>query len=261
MVLRENNHSVTSVAWRLFPFMQIFLRTYSYLDTRFSIYPKIREKPMQICIPQRSSYNIRVTRNLSIRKICISFFILFPKYGNADKTSSKDNEFRSIHKHYYLYEVSHMSSGFTPYIQSLHLSACSFLCRFSGTFSFSLQEKKYYNPLAESRPMYTLSCRSVTRHCRGISPPLSGDISVLARGYLRLCSQISPSMAYHAPINSDNGLLPYIFKVRVPIRQGANLTGTPIKPPSSFRPTMMPAPKLLNYGQRKLPSIRSDTSL
>ena len=141
MVLRENNHSVTSVAWHLFPFMQIFLRTYSYLDTRFSIYPKIREKPMQICIPQRSSYNIRVTRNLSIRKICISLFILIPKYGNADKMSSKDNEFRNIHKHYYLYEVSHMSSGFTPYIPSFHLSACSLLCRFSGTFSFSLQEK------------------------------------------------------------------------------------------------------------------------
>ena len=99
------------------------------------------------------------------------------------------------------------------------------------------------------------------RPCPEISPSLPADISVLARGYLRLCSQISPSMAYHAPINSDNGLLPYIFKVRVPIRQGGNLTGTPIKPPSSFRPTMMPAPKLLNYGQRKFPSIRSDTSL
>ena len=208
MVLRENNHSVTSVAWRLFPFMQIFLRTYSYLDTRFSIYPKIREKPMQICIPQRSSYNIRVTRNLSIRKICISFFILFPKYGNADKTSSKDNEFRSIHKHYYLYEVSHMSSGFTPYIQSLHLSACSFLCRFSGTFSFSLQEKKYYNPLAESRPMYTLSYRSVTRHCGGyprpcpeISPSLLADISAFARRYLRpwpiMPRLIPPTGYYH----------------------------------------------------------------
>ena len=194
MVLRENNHSVTSVAWHLFPFMQIFLLACSCRDIRFSIYPEIRKKPMQICIPQRSSYNIRVTRNLYIRKICISLFILIPEYGNADKTSSKDNESQSIHKHYYLYEVSHMSSGFTPYIPSLHLSACSFLCRFSGTFSFSLQEKKYYNPLAESRPMYTLSCRSVTRHCRGISPPLSGDISVLARGYLRPCPRISPPL-------------------------------------------------------------------
>ena len=208
MVLRENNHSVTSVAWRLFPFMQIFLRTYSYLDTRFSIYPEIREKPMQICIPQRSSYNIRVTRNLSIRKICISFFILFPKYGNADKTSSKDNEFRSIHKHYYLYECPICRPD------SLHTSKASTSPRAASCvdsaarFPFRFKKKKYYNPLAESRPMYTLSCRSVTRHCRGISPPLSGDISVLARGYLRLCSQISPSMAYHAPINSDNGLLP-----------------------------------------------------
>jgi len=208
MVLRENNHSVTSVAWRLFPFMQIFLRTYSYLDTRFSIYPKIREKPMQICIPQRNSYNIRVTRNLSIRKICISFFILFPKYGNADKTSSKDNELRSIHKHYYLYEVSHMSSGFTPYIPSLHLSACSFLCRFSGTFSFSLQEKKILQPIGGIKANVHLILSVSHTALRGISPPLSGDISVLARGYLRLCSQISPSMAYHAPINSANGLLP-----------------------------------------------------
>ena len=131
----------------------------------------------------------------------------------------------------------------------------------AARFPFRFKKKKYYNPLEESRPMYTLSCRSVTRHCGRISPSLSGDISVLARGYLRLCSQISPPMAYHAPINSDNGLLPYIFKVRVPIRQGGNLTDTPIKPPSSFRPTMMPAPKLLNYGQRKFPSIRSDTSL
>ena len=208
MVLRENNHSVTSVAWRLFPFMQIFLRTYSCRDIRFSIYPKIRKKPMQICIPQRSSYNIRVTRNLSIRKICISLFILIPEYGNADKTSSKDNEFRSIHKHYYLYEVSHMSSVFTPYIPSFHLSAYSFLCRFSGTFSFSLQEKKYYNPLTESRPMYTLSCRSVTRHCGGyprpcpeISPSLPADISAFARRYLRpwpiMPRLIPPTGYYH----------------------------------------------------------------
>ena len=187
MVLRENNHSVTSVAWRLFPFMQIFLRTYSYLDTRFSIYPKIKEKPMQICIPQRSSYNIRVTRNLSIRKICISFFILFPKYGNADKTSSKDNELRSIHKHYYLYEVSHMSSGFTPYIPSLHLSACSFLCRFSGTFSFSLQEKKILQPIGGIKANVHLIL-SVSHTA------LRGDIPALVRRYLRPCSRISPPL-------------------------------------------------------------------
>ena len=187
MVLRENNHSVTSAAWHLFPFMQIFLRTYSYLDTRFSIYPKIREKPMQICIPQRSSYNIRVTRNLSIRKICISFFILFPKYGNADKTSSKDNEFRSIHKHYYLYEVSHMSSGFTPYIQSLHLSACSFLCRFNGTFSFSLQEKKILQPIGgiKANVHFILSVSHTA---------LQGDIPALVRRYLRPCPRISPPL-------------------------------------------------------------------
>ena len=187
MVLRENNHSVTSVAWRLFPFMQIFLRTYSYLDTRFSIYPKIREKPMQICIPQRNSYNIRVTRNLSIRKICISFFILFPKYGNADKTSSKDNELRSIHKHYYLYEVSHMSSGFTPYIPSLHLSACSFLCRFSGTFSFSLQEKKILQPIGGIKANVHLIL-SVSHTA------LRGDIPALVRRYLRPCPRISPPL-------------------------------------------------------------------
>ena len=187
MVLRENNHSVTSVAWRLFPFMQIFLRTYSYLDTRFSIYPKIREKPMQICIPQRSSYNIRVTRNLYIRKICISLFILIPEYGNADKTSSKDNEFRSIHKHYYLYEVSHMSSGFTPYIQSLHLSACSFLCRFSGTFSFSLQEKKILQPIGGIKANVHLIL-SVSHTA------LREDIPVLVRRYLRPCPRISPPL-------------------------------------------------------------------
>ena len=40
---------------------------------------------------------------------------------------------------------------------------------------------------------------------RGISLSLSGDISVLARRYLRLCPQISPPVAYHAPINSANG--------------------------------------------------------
>ena len=33
----------------------------------------------------------------------------------------------------------------------------------------------------------------------------AGDISVLARRYLRLCPQISPPMAYYAPINSANG--------------------------------------------------------
>ena len=33
----------------------------------------------------------------------------------------------------------------------------------------------------------------------------TGDISVLARRYLRLCPQISPPMAYYAPINSANG--------------------------------------------------------
>ena len=33
----------------------------------------------------------------------------------------------------------------------------------------------------------------------------TGDISVLARRYLRLCPQISPPVAYHAPINSANG--------------------------------------------------------
>ena len=187
MVLRENNHSVTSVAWHLFPFMQIFLRACSCRDTRFSIYPKIRKKPMQICIPQRSSYNIRVTRNLSIRKICISFFILFPKYGNADKMSSKDNEFRSIHKHYYLYKVSHMSSGFTPYIQSLHLSACSFLCRFSGTFPFSLQEKKILQPIGgiKANVHFILSVSHTA---------LRGDIPALVRRYLRLCSRISPPL-------------------------------------------------------------------
>ena len=207
MVLRENNHSVTSVAWHLFPFMQIFLRTYSYLDTRFSIYPKIREKPMQICIPQRSSYNIRVTRNLSIRKICISLFILIPKYGNADKTSSKDNEFRSIHKHYYLYEVSHMSSGFTPYIQSLHLSACSFLCRFSGTFSFSLQEKNTTThwrnqgqctlyPVGQSHGI----AGGYPRPCPEISPSLPADISAFARRYLRpwpIMPRLIPTTGYY----------------------------------------------------------------
>ena len=43
---------------------------------------------------------------------------------------------------------------------------------------------------------------------RGDIPVLvrrSGDISVLARRYLRLCPQISPPMAYYAPINSANG--------------------------------------------------------
>ena len=39
----------------------------------------------------------------------------------------------------------------------------------------------------------------------GISPSLSGDISALARRYLRLCPQISPPTAYHAPVNSANG--------------------------------------------------------
>ena len=38
---------------------------------------------------------------------------------------------------------------------------------------------------------------------------LRGDIPVLVRrylrGYLRLCPQISPPMAYYAPINSANG--------------------------------------------------------
>ena len=47
-------------------------------------------------------------------------------------------------------------------------------------------------PLAEFRPICTLSCLSVTRHCGG---------------YPRPCSQISPPMVYHAPINSANGLL------------------------------------------------------
>ena len=187
MVLRENNHSVTSVAWHLFPFMQIFLLACSCRDIRFSIYPEIRKKPMQICIPQRSSYNIRVTRNLYIRKICISLFILIPEYGNADKTSSKDNEFRSIHKHYYLYEVSHMSSGFTPYIPSLHLSACSFLCRFSGTFSFSLQEKKILQPIGGIKANVHLIL-SVSHTA------LREDIPVLVRRYLRPCPRISPPL-------------------------------------------------------------------
>ena len=63
-------------------------------------------------------------------------------------------------------------------------------------------------PLAEFRPICTLSCLPVSHTAlRGISPSLSGDISVLARRYLRLCSQISPPMVYHAPINSANGLL------------------------------------------------------
>ena len=72
--------------------------------------------------------------------------------------------------------------------------------------AYQLEQVGIYDyPLAELRPICTLSCRSVTRHCRGISPSLSGDISVLTRRYLRLCSQISPPVAYHAPINSANG--------------------------------------------------------
>ena len=47
-------------------------------------------------------------------------------------------------------------------------------------------------PLAEFRPICTLSCLSVTRHCGG---------------YPRPCPEISPPMVYHAPINSANGLL------------------------------------------------------
>ena len=39
----------------------------------------------------------------------------------------------------------------------------------------------------------------------GMKAHMSGDISVLARRYLRLCPQISPPMAYYAPINSANG--------------------------------------------------------
>ena len=39
----------------------------------------------------------------------------------------------------------------------------------------------------------------------------TGDISVLARRYLRLCPQISPPMAYYAPINSANGLIALLF--------------------------------------------------
>ena len=59
--------------------------------------------------------------------------------------------------------------------------------------------------VAANIPMFTLQSIVTRWRNKGISPSLSGDISVLARRYLRLCPQISPPTAYHVPVNSANG--------------------------------------------------------
>ncbi len=55
-------------------------------------------------------------------------------------------------------------------------------------------------------PWLIADIRSITRHYGRISPSLPVDISVLARRYLCPCLQISLPVAFHAPINSANGL-------------------------------------------------------
>ena len=51
--------------------------------------------------------------------------------------------------------------------------------------------------------------RRYLRPCSQISPPLPADISALARRYLRPCPQISLPVVFHDPINAANGYTPY----------------------------------------------------
>ena len=128
-----------------------------------------------------------------------------------------------------------MSSGFTPYIQSLHLSACSFLCRFSGTFSFSLQEKNTTThwrnqgqctlyPVGQSHGI----AGGYPRPCPEISPSLPADISAFARRYLRpwpIMPRLIPTTGYTINIQGPR-----------PDKAGSQSHRHPDKAPIKFPP-------------------------